>query len=414
MSEIRTLNVVDTYIYPAATINAALRGMVEELQDQIGAELFDAGTSGEGIFGGFDVTEGAARRSDIKAGVGIRYDAGAAGSKWTWIYSGATIQKTHDAHEGSIRYDLLTITAALDTDTEETLGRTGGTPAAVDTQRGSVATITITKGTAGAGVPSTPAGHILLYVVKVPATSGALEYWDNRPYLPGPRNRNDRPLTYRVKGNDSVFTLAEIATRKEASTDSAWTSYAYRWNREIDRPFCTAQKSGSKNLYFMLAEDRKWWESTPIIDGPLYRASGDDGDLSAAFDFATTSFKIGSASADAAQVEIFVPIRVQARALKIVGAKLDYHYGSAFDGSSLNITATVFRDGASTSTIASLDIDAAGTGARANVAMTVTDTVIAAGDRVLLGVLVQRTGTGISNVGDLKLYAVALQFEEMN
>ena len=130
----------------------------------------------------------------VAAGVGMAdlvALTGATADQWTPSYvpmallTATTV--THDAHDGSIRYDWVYATPGT-TDTDSTSLRyrevSGG--AASDTLAQATrwrATIAIQKGTAGAGVPTLSAGRVPIALVKIPATSGAITIYDARTLL---------------------------------------------------------------------------------------------------------------------------------------------------------------------------------------------------------------------------------------
>lgn len=130
----------------------------------------------------------------VSAGIGFAdlvSLSGATADEWTpsfvplALLTATTV--THDAHDGSIRYDWIYATPGT-TNTDATSLRyrevLGG--AASDTLAQTTrwrATVAIQKGTAGAGVPSLTAGRMPIALVKIPATSGAITIYDARTIL---------------------------------------------------------------------------------------------------------------------------------------------------------------------------------------------------------------------------------------
>ncbi|MCC6620134.1 MAG: hypothetical protein IT385_02700 [Deltaproteobacteria bacterium] len=427
MSEIRNINVADTWIYPSSVINAAMRATARELQNALGWMFEHETDSGGGVIGGFDVSEGAALRSDVERGLAVVYTAGNAAplSKWSWVYSEETLEATHDAHEANPRIDLLTLAFESATDTEETLGRVGEVAASVDTQRGAQLTLVITKGTAdpSPSAPATPAGHLLLYQVRVPATSGALVYYDKREFAPGPRNRSGQPLTFNQRANDGVFTLLELAARVEANGETAWVDYPLRWSKTLGLPFALSARNGAKNLYYQMAEDRAWSEMHALI-GPvevLY-TTGSAADVLVDTDEVGDAIQIQRLSTTGTCAFSFrVPLRIQHRGLKITGCAVDYAYDEAFDGTlSIEVTLHQDRHDSVGGTRGKLDIDAAGTGSRTLAAMVDTgggafvEYTVDEDDRVWAEVAFSELGSPTSDAGRLRLFGIKLIFEDGN
>ena len=130
----------------------------------------------------------------VAAGVGMAdlvALSGATADEWTPSYvpmtrlTSGTV--THDAHDGSIRYDWIYATpGTLDTDATSLRYREVSGGAAADTIAQTTrwrATVAIQKGTAGAGVPTLAAGRVPIALVKIPATSGAITIYDARAIL---------------------------------------------------------------------------------------------------------------------------------------------------------------------------------------------------------------------------------------
>lgn len=420
MTHLRTPHIVDTYINPAATLIAAWRGLPREIQNILGWMFFGEANAGAGIFGGFAVTEGAARRSDVSRGALMSYDGTIASpdSKWGIGYSETTLSATHDAHDATNpRYDLLTLTWAHGTDTAEVTGRVGGTASSIPTQAGSIPTLHITKGTAAGSPtpPATPAGHFLLYYVLVPATSGALTYIDRRVYLPGPATRSDDTLTFKAEAADGTFTPLTLAAQKMASAETAWTSQIYRWSKTLDRPFITTARSGSVNRYFMLATERLWWEVVNWSGARTLLTSEANLSMAGVSGFGTGFLPISRDGTGAAKALASVSIPVQAaRGLKVNAAKMRYEVQDAFDGT-LTSFYVELRHVAANGTVTVLDnLPLTNTtGVKADSFVLASNPVIADGDSLEATFLLDHAADG-TTVGDLKLFSVAVQFEEMN
>jgi len=434
VSELRNQHFTDNFIIPAADWNAAARALPREIQNALGWMFEHEANSGGGVVGGFAASEGAARRSDVARGLALVYASGNAAplSKWSWVYSETTLQATHDAHEGNPRYDLLTLSWESATDTDETQGQVGGVPAPVDTQRGAQVTLNITKGTAAVTptVPATPAGHLLLYVVGVPSSSGALIYLDRRVYAAGPSNRPlaSYPVTFHGRYKENVGGEGEIGAhliainaRAGIPGDPEYMSEV-RWDMLQDMPIFMrdrVQTGEAPGFYYPLLAygDRKWWQTFFITPGEVVYTAGDSGDIAASFvgspTVATVVQKV--AGTDACDLVMYIPLpAVQGRKLEVCGAKLDYALSEAFTGADTEVWVRVLRDnaGASSVEIASLDVHDAGVVARASASMGVTDTTIGNQDRLWAVVHVARAGSGITAAGVLAVYAISLQFKE--
>jgi len=167
---------------------SALHLLAEILRDALGS------APASGFFGSScKVTSSGGLNYSIATGYGLYYDA-AATSDWLTHYSVianiATVNGTHAAHEANPRWDIISLAPnTLDDESEVDQVRdpaTGTiTPTTIYTRRRWHRTVTVTKGTAAAvpSVPATPAGHIKIAEVWVPATSGDVVVYDVRPRI---------------------------------------------------------------------------------------------------------------------------------------------------------------------------------------------------------------------------------------
>ena len=219
-------------IYSPENWNAAFAGDAKELQDFLGWEVFGDSDSGYGVRG-FNATA-AALNVTVKRGGGLSWGAADAGdSRWRWIYHGADVVKAIGAHEAEPRVDLITASFTSGPDTLENVAFVGAPNGDVFTQRGTQVTINVVGGEPDADPwaekATTPAGHIPLWYVYVPAVSGSLVLIDIRRMLAGHKERPiESPIQWVGDQTNVVAALATIKARKEALTgDATWTSALY-------------------------------------------------------------------------------------------------------------------------------------------------------------------------------------------
>lgn len=422
MSEIRTMNTALAFIYDPDVVNAAFRGTSREIQNALAWLLFDTANAGSAVLGGFSASEGAALRSDVVRGAALRYDSGAAAplSKWAFIYSEATLQATHDAHEGNPRYDLLSLSFTTATDTTETQGQVGDVPASVNTQRGCAVTLVLTKGTAAGSpsIPSTPAGNLALYAVYVPATSGSLEYIEVKTHGAGPARRTYlSPLQFDGPFNASAFQLALINARKIAAAGDSFQS-SLQWDIAKDWPIAVrgrgdAGEFAGSMFPMMVPTDRKWRRNVPIgvSIGPVIAGGSDAGGLATAW--TGTQFTLSRSSSSRGQISAWVaPIPVDGRGLKALSATATIRRVIAFDGTVTYLSAVLcvqHVDG-TVDAIGVADLDGtAGAIIDVDFVGAFVPTLIAAGDVMYVKVVADTTG---NTVGTIYVYAVSVEFEE--
>lgn len=421
MSEFGSLNTELAFIYDPEVNNAALRRLPRELQDVLGWWTLDTANAGGGVFGGFAVTEGAALRSDVSRGAALTYVSGAALplSKWGLAYSPSTLQATHVAHEGNPRYDLLSLSFTTATDTGQTQGRVGNVSTTVNTQRGCQPTLVLTKGTASGSpsVPSTPSGNVPLWAVLVPATSGALTYYDRRAYLPGPTNRgSDAPIAVQGTNGDTFVDLMLVRNRAFLSGQISYES-ALRWDWGNDWPHIT--RSGSlgagevaTELYPCLIPGGRSWRSNIPVGAASLPAEYNAGSASVvSFKNLGPYLEIKRVSSGTAQANVGIPIPIDGRGLKLLSAKLVAKRETAFNGTTITFKSDLIlmhADGTST-TIGTIDLTAAGGSITPISYGSFVPTVIAEDDALYMTVSLD---TSLNSAGEMRLYLASVEVEE--
>jgi hypothetical protein len=312
------------------------RDGARELQDFLGRMLTQS-DSGGGVIRGFNVSEGAARRSDVTPGSAIIYDATATDplSAWSWVPSETTLQDTHAPHSSDPRIDLLTLTHVAADDTSQTMLRAGGGTVARNTQRGTTVALEITQGTPSVSpvAPSVPAGHFLLYRVYVPATSGALEYLDRRNFV-GVIERGDVGPRANVLFGDQPVILKAKVNPSAHGDPAAWTSQAHYdtaedWLSFIRARGATLEATGT--FYPMaIRNSRRWKRTVPWADAKTSDATGEiefqPGDPGTIYKLGVNRTGTGTASASAV-----VGVPVDSRDLRAITAKVRYEVQTAVD-----------------------------------------------------------------------------------
>lgn len=422
MSEFRRPRPEDTFIWPSATWAAGLRAMLAQLAYAQAWGLFPTDAS-HGIVGGFDALESSALTTQVKRGMALVYDSGvsAPAPKWQPVMLDGSLTGTHAAHEGQPRIDVVSLSWSMVADTSQTLGRrpSGSTPAATNTQIGCACSLTVTKGTAGASpsAPATPAGHIKLWEVYVPASSGALVYLDKRQWAPGSVRRLS-PIEVILDPLSGLVSLFNITHRKASAADDQWTSF-FGWDESVDLPFFARSKGEgySGMMYPLLTPGREWRRSYPLTVGSIKKAVGTDVTVAHAVPgVGGVQATVVRDGGGASEGYYFVSLPVEARKLQLSGLRFTAKLVEAFDGADPELSATLYKVTASDGVTTGLGTaDLSGLSVGTVTTLTAGDfagfsaELIAPGDAL---VFVVRWDVAAGSDGQLSLYMVELLMTE--
>lgn len=428
MSEIRTPHLTNNAIPNAAQWNNAFRGMVREIQEMMlrllhGDDTPSAG--GGGVLGGLvcDNVSGQ-MQSSVTPGWGWYYDATLPSpqSPFGVVVLHETTIVNHTPADGSNpRIDVISIASPSDTDTVESTLTWEAAPENRPTQRGAQPALVVTAGTpAGSPVaPATPAGHLKLCEVTVPAGATNLNsagYSNKRVMANGGKLRDadlgDFVFADRVgTGVVSLLTVLDLLETLEPS--------AIQWDRSKDYPVFYRGKGevgigGGDKLgahYPMLIHGgRTWWRSVPWI--------GKEQDLGAnpmTSLFNANYLTLARVNTTAMGYTMSVPIPADVRGIEVVAAKLRYQCVEAFDATwneklvdlihvAADGTATVI--GTATFTLSGVH------GSVEPLTFTSLATpVIAEGDMVFASLRLASNGDGTA-VGEVRLFSLDVQFRE--
>jgi hypothetical protein len=357
MSEIRTPNLANNAIFNAAQWNNALRGTTREIQEMMlrllnGDDTPSAG--GGGVLGGFvcDNVTGQ-MQSTVTAGWGWYYDATLAEpmSPFGAVMLHESEIVNHTAADGSNpRIDVISIASPSDTDTEESTLTWEAAPENRDTQRGAQPTIVVTAGTpAGSPVaPSTPAGHLKLCEVTVPAGATNLNsatYTDKRTFARGNVLRPaDGPHEFVEPTGTGQVTITEIVTPGARS--------GFLWKNTQDWPAFYRDIVGAGEqlgeLYPMLIpEGRTWRRCHSLGAGGTHRyINGTVSDMTVAMSATAPVTELTRASSSLSAGVLRFPLAVDNRKLGITDFRLTVRLATAFTGTVTTLAASLVKIGA--------------------------------------------------------------------
>lgn len=396
--------------------NAAFRWTARDLAWFMAYLLFgDSAATGDAVVvDGLECTAGSGMQTDYTAGAALHYDA----SVYTATLKGnetaspfgvqmvtAAGSITHAANSsGSTRVDIITISGALGTDTPENVQQDGGSTTSQDTRWGTEATVAITEGTPGAGVPATPTGHTKVAEVSIPNGAGsaaAFTYTDTRYYARKP---------WKVSGNGGSGTV-DMA---EATRDDADESMRLSWSRDEHWPIFTrtGEPAGdfTSSMFLMGSpSSREWSHSYPLRAATEYQAAG----TGISWDGANGHTLVINRSGDGTTFYNLI-IPGEDRGLEVTGVTLRWLNGTAWDGTIATQSWEVYHVDGSTGTATlitgteTFDLGSTNT-ITASAATMASTPVMDSGDYLECEIELSASG---GSTGNLALYSVEITYKE--
>lgn len=428
MSELRSPHLTNNAIPSATQWNNAFRGLSREIQELFlrllcGDDTPSAG--GGGVLGGLACDNVSGQmQSTVTAGWGWYYDATLASplSPFGAVPLHATETVNHaSADPDDDRIDVISIASPTGTDTEESVLTWEAAPQNRDTQRGAQPVIMVTAGTpAGSPVaPSTPAGHLKLAEVLVPAGATNLDsatYTDFRVFAHGNRLRGDDGrfdfVSRLATGGLELMRFYILGAVASSSLDWDMGEDWLRWTRGKG----AAGDSTGEVFAMGIPDGRTWWRSVPFLGGACY----DSANVNLGFLMSDANALILKRATNGAALSyVYVGIPADARGLELVAAKLRYKTTQAFNAT-VGAAGRAFKlmlmaaDGTATE-LASQDVTIASLldACAAPVTLTLGDTpVLVEGDTLIARFMLELTASGTSDLGDLELHGLDLQFKE--
>jgi len=432
MTELRTPHLTDNAIPSAAMWNSAFRAAVAEIQDMMkfalwGDETPSAGAGG--VMGGLVVDNVTGQlQSTVSPGMGWFYDSAIASpaSKFGLIILKSTATVNHSAGDATYpRYDIVTIACPSGTDTELSVPRWQSSVANMDTQRGAEPALTVSEGTPEAlpSFPSTPAGHLLLAIVYVPANAANLNaavYTDSR-IMRGvaKRDGDTNPVVYQGRDSTTNAKIFEVTTIEDVV---AGLQSAMRWRASEDWPAfqrsteLTGEKIGtgaSDWLYPMVIPGgRTWWRTVPWS---LAYFADDVGNLDINRNALSGDISIARGSTLAGgPVRVSLQVATEARGLELVAARIRKKVATAFTTVSVStIEIYIAHADGTTTPLGNENVIANSVNASPVVCDVDLDPtpVLVAGDRIV-ALYTLTLNSGGSAVGSIGLETLELQFKE--